>query len=70
MPRTFCWTTPVDKYDYVRTGTNMHWVHAVIQSKDVQKQRGMHCVWGGEDLWNVLFKKTFIQKYPKQLRKL
>lgn len=46
MPRTFCWTTPVDKEGYVRKEANMHWERAVIQ----ETQRGMHCVGVGEVL--------------------
>lgn len=51
MPRTFCWTTPVDKDDYVRNKENMHWVHAVIQVKYV-----LSCVCGV--LWNVFLLKN------------
>lgn len=35
MPRTFCWTTPVDENNYVRKEANMRWLHAVIQVRDV-----------------------------------
>lgn len=36
MPRTFCWTTPVDTNGYVRKQVNVPWVHAVKHIKDVQ----------------------------------
>ncbi len=67
MPRTFCWTTPVDESNYIRKEANMCWLHAVIKVRDVHKRPGMHCVCG-EDLWRVLFvlKKIAL----KQLKKL
>lgn len=34
MPRTFCWTPPVDKNDYMRKQVNMFWVHTVKHIKD------------------------------------
>lgn len=32
IPRTFCWTTPVDKSDYVRNEANKHWAQTVKYS--------------------------------------
>ena len=51
MPKTFCWTTPVDKNSYVMTEKDMYWANAVLQVKDAQKQRGRHCVHEGELLY-------------------